>query len=140
MPADTIRRLGAELAAASRPAALPPGVELTGRNATATTAAVLILNAVVGAVGRSVQIVQQPAAASAAPEDGSGESAALLGLICFRLEDYGTSARHYQSAVQAKPVFTLAERSTGRMNSSASAPGGTPTESTSSPDTIFTRL
>ncbi len=54
--AETIRRLGRAMLAAERPAALPPGVALTSRRATATAAAVLILNAVAGAVGRSVRI------------------------------------------------------------------------------------
>ena len=56
VPAETIRRLGKAMLAARRPAALPPGVALTSRRATATTAAVLILNAVVGAVGKTLQI------------------------------------------------------------------------------------
>ncbi len=54
VPAATIRRLGAALVAADSPVALPPGVALTSQRATATTAAVLILNAVVGAVGKTV--------------------------------------------------------------------------------------
>jgi molybdopterin-containing oxidoreductase family iron-sulfur binding subunit len=54
--ADTIRRLGRAVLAAERPAALPPGVALTSRRATATAAAVLILNAVAGAVGKTVRI------------------------------------------------------------------------------------
>jgi molybdopterin-containing oxidoreductase family iron-sulfur binding subunit len=54
VPAATIQRLGEALAGASNPVALPPGVMLTTRNATSTNAAVLILNAVVGAVGNTV--------------------------------------------------------------------------------------
>ncbi len=54
IPAATIRRLGKALIAADHPVALPPGVALTSRRATATTAAVLILNAVVGAIGKTV--------------------------------------------------------------------------------------
>jgi anaerobic selenocysteine-containing dehydrogenase/Fe-S-cluster-containing dehydrogenase component len=68
VPAHTIRRLGAALLAAKRPAALPPGVALTSRRATATAAAVLILNAVVGAVGKTVKI---PAASKASGRVGS---------------------------------------------------------------------
>ena len=56
VPAGTIRRLGRAMLAAERPAALPPGVALTSRRATATAAAVLILNAVAGAVGKTVRI------------------------------------------------------------------------------------
>ena len=68
VPAETIERIGRAIAQAKRPAALPPGVALTSRRATATTAAVLILDAVVGAIGETVQL---PAEASAAPEPAS---------------------------------------------------------------------
>jgi molybdopterin-containing oxidoreductase family iron-sulfur binding subunit len=54
--ADDIRRIGRELLEAKRPAALPPGVALTSRRATATAGAVLLLNAIVGAVGKTVQV------------------------------------------------------------------------------------
>ncbi len=56
IPAETITRLGRAAAEATRPAALPPGVALTSRRATATAAAVLILNAVTGAVGTTMTI------------------------------------------------------------------------------------
>jgi len=68
VPAEAIQRIGRAIAAARRPAALPPGVALTSRRATATTAAVLILDAVVGAIGESVLL---PAEATAAPEPAS---------------------------------------------------------------------
>ncbi|MEE8509001.1 MAG: molybdopterin-dependent oxidoreductase [Myxococcota bacterium] len=63
IPAETIRRIGEAIAASARPAALPPGTALSSRRAVVTTAAVLLLNAVVGAIGKTVQIV--PGAASA---------------------------------------------------------------------------
>ncbi|HXV36108.1 MAG TPA: molybdopterin-dependent oxidoreductase, partial [Myxococcota bacterium] len=56
VPAATIQRLGAALLAAQRPVALPPGIALTSQRATATAAAVLILNAAIGAIGRSVHV------------------------------------------------------------------------------------
>ncbi|MEM7410811.1 MAG: molybdopterin-dependent oxidoreductase [Myxococcota bacterium] len=56
VPEATIRRLGVALANAKRPAALPPGVALTSRRATATNAAVLILNTVIGALGKTLTI------------------------------------------------------------------------------------
>jgi molybdopterin-containing oxidoreductase family iron-sulfur binding subunit len=68
VPAETIQRIGRAIAKAKRPAALPPGVALTSRRATATASAVLILNAVVGAVGNTVWM---PAEAAAAPEPAS---------------------------------------------------------------------
>jgi molybdopterin-containing oxidoreductase family iron-sulfur binding subunit len=68
VPAETIERVGHAIAQARKPAALPPGVALTSRRATATTAAVLILDAVVGAVGTTVLL---PAEGAAAPEPAS---------------------------------------------------------------------
>ena len=61
VPAETIVRIGRAIAQAKRPAALPPGVALTSRRATATTAAVLILDAVVGAIGETVQLPAEAA-------------------------------------------------------------------------------
>jgi anaerobic selenocysteine-containing dehydrogenase/Fe-S-cluster-containing dehydrogenase component len=63
VPAATIQKLGKALAAADAPVALPPGVALTSRRATATTAAVLVLNAVVGAIGKTVFITPNGSAA-----------------------------------------------------------------------------
>jgi anaerobic selenocysteine-containing dehydrogenase len=68
VPAEAIQRIGHAIAQAKRPAALPPGVALTSRRATATAAAVLILDAVVGAIGTTVLM---PAEAAAAPEPAS---------------------------------------------------------------------
>ena len=56
LSAETIVRLGKALANAGNPVAIPPGVAVSTRRAIATTAAVLILNDVIGAVGRSVRI------------------------------------------------------------------------------------
>ena len=52
--AAVIQELGEALAKSSRPVALPPGVALTSRSAVATNAAVLILNSVIGAIGKNV--------------------------------------------------------------------------------------
>lgn len=54
--AQVIRRLGRAMLAAETAVALPPGVAMTSRRATATVAAVLLLDAVVGAVGGAVQL------------------------------------------------------------------------------------
>jgi molybdopterin-containing oxidoreductase family iron-sulfur binding subunit len=56
VPAATITKLGQKLAAAKSAVALPPGVAVTSRRAVGTAAAVLVLNQVLGAVGRSVTI------------------------------------------------------------------------------------
>ncbi|MEN8161857.1 MAG: molybdopterin-dependent oxidoreductase, partial [Myxococcota bacterium] len=56
VPAETIRRLGSALAKARAPIALPPGVAVTSRRATGASAAVLVLNQVVGAVGSRVVV------------------------------------------------------------------------------------
>jgi molybdopterin-containing oxidoreductase family iron-sulfur binding subunit len=69
VPAGTIRRLGAAMVESDRPAALPPGVALTSRRAVVTTAAVLLLDAVVGAVGKTVHV--------APATEGSGEPASF---------------------------------------------------------------
>ncbi|TMA30226.1 MAG: 4Fe-4S dicluster domain-containing protein [Deltaproteobacteria bacterium] len=61
IPAETIRRLGSALAKAKRPVALPPGVALSSARATSTAAAVLLLNAAIGAVGKTVTIPPAPA-------------------------------------------------------------------------------
>jgi molybdopterin-containing oxidoreductase family iron-sulfur binding subunit len=65
---QAIQRIGRAIAKAKRPAARPPGVALTSRRATATAAAVLILDAVVGAIGSTVLL---PAETAAAPEPAS---------------------------------------------------------------------
>ncbi len=56
IPAETIAKLGAALAKAKNPVALPPGVGVTSRKAVGANAAVLVLNQVIGAVGRGVAI------------------------------------------------------------------------------------
>ena len=69
IPAETIRRIGEAIAASSRPAALPPGAALGGRRAVAATAAVLLLNAVVGAIGETVRIAPGASNANAGSFD-----------------------------------------------------------------------
>jgi molybdopterin-containing oxidoreductase family iron-sulfur binding subunit len=54
--AAAIRRIGQAASRAERPVALPPGVGLTSRRATAANAAVLVLNHVIGAIGTSVRL------------------------------------------------------------------------------------
>ncbi len=56
VPAERIRRLGLALAAAERPALLPPGVSLSSRRGTATQGAVLLLGAVVGALNQTLYV------------------------------------------------------------------------------------
>jgi len=58
--AETIERLGRAVAQAEAPVALPPGVALTGRRAVATAAAVLLLNHVAGAQGKTVLVPDAP--------------------------------------------------------------------------------
>jgi anaerobic selenocysteine-containing dehydrogenase/Fe-S-cluster-containing dehydrogenase component len=71
--AEVIRRIGKSAAAAGSPVALPPGSGLTSRRATATNAAVLILNQVLGAVGKNVQI--------APPADAAGEASGFRDVV-----------------------------------------------------------
>jgi molybdopterin-containing oxidoreductase family iron-sulfur binding subunit len=56
VPAETIRRIGRAVADAEAPVALPPGVGLTSQRATATNAAVLILDYVGGGIGKTVRL------------------------------------------------------------------------------------
>ncbi len=56
VPAATILKLGRALAQAKNAVALPPGVAAMSRRARGATAAVLVLNQVLGAIGRSVTI------------------------------------------------------------------------------------
>jgi len=58
--AEQIQRIGSEFAAAERAVALPPGPALSSRRAVAANGAVLLLNAVVGAVGRNVSMSRRP--------------------------------------------------------------------------------
>ncbi len=78
LPAETIERLGRALAKASAPVALPPGVAVSTRRAIAASAAVLILNDVIGAVGRSVRI---PPAAGKGRRASYRDVLALVGAI-----------------------------------------------------------
>jgi molybdopterin-containing oxidoreductase family iron-sulfur binding subunit len=59
VPADAVRRLGRALAQARAAVALPPGIAVTSRRAIGASAAVLLLNQVLGAVGTRV-IVPAP--------------------------------------------------------------------------------
>ncbi len=75
VPAETIRRIGRDIARAKRPVALPPGVGLTSQRAVGSAGAVLLLDAVVGAVGASVSLPEADTATRAAP---FGEVAAFV--------------------------------------------------------------
>ena len=59
--AETIERLGRAVAKASAPVALPPGVALSSRRAVANAAAVLLLNHVAGAQGKTLHVPDAPA-------------------------------------------------------------------------------
>jgi molybdopterin-containing oxidoreductase family iron-sulfur binding subunit len=98
IPAETIRRIGQELAASNAPAALPPGVSLTSRRATVTAAAVLILNAVSGAAGSTLFV---PPAADATPAPASFRE--LLQLIdAMKSGDVSVLMIH-----DSNPVYSL---------------------------------
>ncbi len=61
VPAEALRRVGEQIAQAKRPVALPPGPGLTSSKAVATNAAVLILDAILGAVGETVGLPPEQA-------------------------------------------------------------------------------
>jgi len=97
LPAETIARLGRALARAASPLAVPPGVAPSTRRAIATTSAVLILNDVIGAVGRSVAIP---------PESGSRSPASYRNALALvkAMEDgkVGVLLLH-----DSNPVYSL---------------------------------
>ncbi len=59
VPAAAIKRLGRKLLDAKAPVAMPPGIAVLTENAVATTSAVLILNAVIGAIGKTVLVTPE---------------------------------------------------------------------------------
>lgn len=67
--AETIRRLGRAVASAKAPLALPPGVALSTRRAVATSAAVLVLNHVAGAQGKTLHVPEEPRGVVASHRD-----------------------------------------------------------------------
>jgi len=71
--AKTIERLGAALAKAKAPLALPPSAGLTSARAVATAGAVLALNQLLGAVGNTLQI----------PASGSAKGASYKELLAL---------------------------------------------------------
>jgi len=69
VPADAIRELGQEIAAAERPVALPPGPESQDRDATDAYLAVALLNYVAGAIGTTVLFAAGPRRGTSATFD-----------------------------------------------------------------------
>jgi molybdopterin-containing oxidoreductase family iron-sulfur binding subunit len=57
VPVATIERIGKALGRAQAPALLPPGVALASRRATATCGAVLLANAGLGALGKTLRVI-----------------------------------------------------------------------------------
>ncbi|MCH7645275.1 MAG: molybdopterin-dependent oxidoreductase [Myxococcales bacterium] len=98
VPAATIRRLGKALLAADQPVALPPGVALTSRRATATTAAVLILNAVVGAIGKTV---------FALPEGSTADQIASFGEVTELVERMKAGSISVLLIHDSNPMYSM---------------------------------
>jgi molybdopterin-containing oxidoreductase family iron-sulfur binding subunit len=122
VPAETIRRIGSAIGQARRPAALPPGVALTSRRATATNAAVLLLNAVVGAIGETVHLP--------APTEGPLPSfRSVVRLIdAMKSGDVSVLIVHGQNPAYSLPPdagFTAALEKVGLVVSTASSPDET---------------
>ncbi len=74
--ASAIERVGKALAHAQAPVALPPGVAFTSRRAAAIASAVLVLNQVTGAVGKTVLV--PPAPGNGTPRASYREVLALI--------------------------------------------------------------
>jgi len=75
VPAEAIRRIGAALARARAAVALPPGHAVASRRAVGASAAVLLLNEVIGAVGSRVIV--------AAPEGAPRQRASYKDLLAL---------------------------------------------------------
>jgi molybdopterin-containing oxidoreductase family iron-sulfur binding subunit len=124
VPAATIRRIGAALVHARRPAALPPGVALTSRRATATAAAVLLLNAVTGAVGRTVKLPSS----DAAPQRASSFRDVVKLIDAMKSGDVSVLLVHGSNPLYSLPPdagFSEALERVGFVVSFASAPDET---------------
>ncbi|MFQ5417434.1 MAG: molybdopterin-dependent oxidoreductase, partial [Myxococcota bacterium] len=122
--AAVIRRIGAALAAAEAPVALPPGVGLTSRRATATNAAVLILNYVAGAMGKNVTL---PAAGDSPGKPGSYRDVTEL-IAAMKAGDVSVLFIHGSNPVYSLPPdsgFSEALRSVDFVVCSASMPDET---------------
>jgi len=98
VPAETIRKLGKAMLAAEQPVALPPGVALTSRRATATTAAVLILNAVVGGIGKTVFVV---------PAGSAGDQVASFREVAQLVDRMKSGSISVLLIHDANPVYSM---------------------------------
>ena len=98
VPAATIKKLGAALLAADQPVALPPGVALTSRSATATAAAVLLLNLVVGAIGKTVLVV---------PDGSSTDQVGSYRDVARLVKQMKTGAISVLLVHDANPVYSM---------------------------------
>jgi molybdopterin-containing oxidoreductase family iron-sulfur binding subunit len=76
--AEELRRVGEQMADAKRAVALPPGAGLTSSRAVATNAAVLVLDAVLGAVGQNVGLPAEAPAREPARLDEIAELVAAM--------------------------------------------------------------
>jgi molybdopterin-containing oxidoreductase family iron-sulfur binding subunit len=116
--------LGVALLAADQPVALPPGVALTSRSAMATTSAVLILNAVVGAIGKTIFV---------APDGDAADRVASfreMNQLVKRMKDGSISLLliHDSNPVYSMPAdsdFATALENVGFVISTASGPDET---------------
>ena len=107
--ASTIRRLGKELAASHHPVALPPGAALTGTRGTATAAAVLLLNAAVGAVGDGLKL---PTEAHGGAET-SGFAAVSKLMDAMKAGEVAVLVIHDSNPVYSVPGFADALKKVG---------------------------
>jgi len=98
IPAETIVKLGRALAKAKSALALPPGVAVTSRHAVGANAAVLVLNQVLGAVGRSVTIP---------PEIANARSRAKFRDVLTLADQMKSGAISVLLVHHANPVYSL---------------------------------
>ena len=130
VPAETITKLGRALAQAKSAVALPPGVAVTSRGAVGANAAVLVLNQVLGAIGRSVTI---PAEAL------NARSRAKFADVIALTEQMKSGAISVLLVHHSNPVYSLpkalgfAAATSKRMEVESSAAGASQSGSASEP-------
>jgi anaerobic selenocysteine-containing dehydrogenase/Fe-S-cluster-containing dehydrogenase component len=124
VPAAVIKRLGMKLLNAQSPVALPPGIAVLTENAVSTTSAVLILNAVIGAIGKTVLVT--PETADSGQADNYREVASVV--TSMQAGKVGVLLIHDSNPVYSMPAasgFAAALAKVEFVVSTASSPDET---------------
>ncbi|MGE4606809.1 MAG: molybdopterin-dependent oxidoreductase [Myxococcota bacterium] len=124
VPAAAIKRLGAKLLEAKAPVALPPGIAALTANAVSTTAAVFILNAVIGAIGKTLLVTPETTVPGQV-----GDYSEVASLVqSMQAGEVGVLIVHGSNPVYSMPAasgFSEALAKVGFVVSTASGPNET---------------